>query len=254
MSTCSDYFSEIFKQISCKTPVIVLKDIKTKHLEILLDYMYQGEVNVSQSELSCLIQAAECLRIKGLAVPDDNISETKPEPGSNIRKHKYNDVTKDVSKSNFKKKKLDENSYLKEQENNLIHDKELKSQNENSPKEQYLKFPSAHTDSSNKTIKERNSHVETQNILTKDKEHQIKDLELPDTVKEEPPEEDLLDLVVIKQDAEEMALSDYNQSNLNEISFSHSTEENFPQAIPGFLSESSSSLPNAEVIIYCNSF
>ena len=54
-----------------KSPVIVLKDIKCEDLEALLDYMYLGEVNVRQSDLASLIKAAENLRIKGLAVPDD---------------------------------------------------------------------------------------------------------------------------------------------------------------------------------------
>lgn len=43
----------------------------TQDLEALLNYMYLGEVNVLQTDLSRLIKAAECLRIKGLAVPDE---------------------------------------------------------------------------------------------------------------------------------------------------------------------------------------
>ncbi|XP_045105177.1 longitudinals lacking protein, isoforms H/M/V-like isoform X11 [Portunus trituberculatus] len=72
MSTCSDYFAEIFEKTPCKNPVVVLKDIKKSDLEALLDYMYIGEVDVRQSELAGLIKAAECLRIKGLAVPDED--------------------------------------------------------------------------------------------------------------------------------------------------------------------------------------
>ncbi|XP_050709236.1 uncharacterized protein LOC126994032, partial [Eriocheir sinensis] len=52
--------------------LVVLKDIKRTDLEALLDYMYIGEVDVRQSELAGLIKAAECLRIKGLAVPDED--------------------------------------------------------------------------------------------------------------------------------------------------------------------------------------
>merc|ERR1719187_2713284 len=79
MSTCSDYFAEIFDCIDktpCKNPVVVLKDIKKSDLDALLDYMYLGEVDVRQSELSGLIKAAECLRIKGLAVPDEDPSKS----------------------------------------------------------------------------------------------------------------------------------------------------------------------------------
>ncbi|XP_045103748.1 protein glass-like isoform X22 [Portunus trituberculatus] len=71
LSTCSDYFCAMFDKTACKSPVIVLKDIKSEDLEALLDYMYLGEVNVRQSDLASLIKAAENLRIKGLAVPDD---------------------------------------------------------------------------------------------------------------------------------------------------------------------------------------
>ncbi|XP_071528445.1 uncharacterized protein [Panulirus ornatus] len=71
LSTCSDYFCAMFDKTACKSPVIVLKDIKCEDLEALLDYMYLGEVNVRQSDLASLIKAAENLRIKGLAVPDD---------------------------------------------------------------------------------------------------------------------------------------------------------------------------------------
>ncbi|XP_042224524.1 longitudinals lacking protein, isoforms H/M/V-like isoform X19 [Homarus americanus] len=71
LSTCSDYFCAMFDKTACKSPVIVLKDIKSEDLEALLDYMYLGEVNVRQCDLASLIKAAENLRIKGLAVPDD---------------------------------------------------------------------------------------------------------------------------------------------------------------------------------------
>lgn len=74
MSTCSDYFGEVFERTTCKSPVVILKDIRHHDLEALLDYMYLGEVDVKQSELAGLIKAAECLRIKGLAVPDEDPS------------------------------------------------------------------------------------------------------------------------------------------------------------------------------------
>merc|ERR1739838_279867 len=78
MSTCSDYFEEMFERTNCKHPVIVLKDIRHEDLEALLNYMYVGEVNVLQNELAGLIKAAECLQIKGLAVPDEAPSKDSP--------------------------------------------------------------------------------------------------------------------------------------------------------------------------------
>ena len=71
LSTCSEYFDQIFQRTQCKHPVIVLKDVRSDDLEALLNYMYLGEVNVLQDRLSGLIKNAESLRIKGLAVPDE---------------------------------------------------------------------------------------------------------------------------------------------------------------------------------------
>ena len=50
----------------------MLKDIKVSQLEALLSYMYVGEVEVKQNDLDELIKAAECLRIKGLAFPNED--------------------------------------------------------------------------------------------------------------------------------------------------------------------------------------
>ena len=79
LSTCSEYFEEMFDSIMDKHPIIVLKDIKGEVFEALLKYMYIGEVNVIQERLSELISAAECLKIKGLAVPDED--PTPPKSG-----------------------------------------------------------------------------------------------------------------------------------------------------------------------------
>ena len=76
LSTCSEYFEQMFERTNCRHPIIVLKDIRKEDLEALLNYMYVGEVNVLQNNLSGLIKAAEGLRIKGLAVPDESPAET----------------------------------------------------------------------------------------------------------------------------------------------------------------------------------
>lgn len=71
VSSCSDYFDMIFQATVCKHPVIVMKDIRHEDMEALLNYMYLGEVKVLQRDLPGLLRAAECLKIKGLAVPDE---------------------------------------------------------------------------------------------------------------------------------------------------------------------------------------
>ncbi|XP_047478306.1 protein tramtrack, beta isoform-like isoform X25 [Penaeus chinensis] len=80
LSTCSEYFENMFEHTPCKHPIIVLKDVKPDELEALLSYMYAGVVSVAQNDLARLIKAAEMLQIKGLAVPDE------PPPSEESRK------------------------------------------------------------------------------------------------------------------------------------------------------------------------
>ncbi|KAK4312681.1 hypothetical protein Pmani_015916 [Petrolisthes manimaculis] len=111
LSTCSEYFSEIFERTPCKNPVIVLKDILCQDLEFLLDYMYIGEVNVRQNDLSSLIKAAECLKIKGLAVPDDDPkyqSNSKCHGVGNTRQQRYTDSGERISPPPTKRKRTEE--------------------------------------------------------------------------------------------------------------------------------------------------
>lgn len=58
-----------------KHPIIILKDVKFAELRAMMDYMYRGEVNISQDQLGALLKAAESLQIKGL-------SDNKPPPST----------------------------------------------------------------------------------------------------------------------------------------------------------------------------
>merc|ERR1711976_322538 len=49
-----------------------LKDVDSKHMELLLNYMYRGEINVEESELMGLLATAKSLQIKGLTEADDD--------------------------------------------------------------------------------------------------------------------------------------------------------------------------------------
>jgi hypothetical protein len=47
-----------------------MKDMKHWEVQALVDFMYKGEVNVSQEELNSLLVAAEALQIRGLCGSD----------------------------------------------------------------------------------------------------------------------------------------------------------------------------------------
>ncbi|XP_067009074.2 protein tramtrack, alpha isoform isoform X6 [Anabrus simplex] len=75
LSICSPYFKQLFKVNPCKHPIVILKDVQHKDLVDILQFMYQGEVNVRQEDLGAFLKTAELLQIKGLTGQD---SPTEP--------------------------------------------------------------------------------------------------------------------------------------------------------------------------------
>eukprot|EP00092_Neocalanus_flemingeri_P002190 GFUD01002330.1.p1 GENE.GFUD01002330.1~~GFUD01002330.1.p1 ORF type:complete len:331 (-),score=83.47 GFUD01002330.1:381-1373(-) len=76
LSACSPYFRELLKGNPCQHPIIILRDIKYDDLFSLLQFMYNGEVNVAQDQLNSFLKSAESLKIRGLT---DNESENAAE-------------------------------------------------------------------------------------------------------------------------------------------------------------------------------
>ena len=63
-----------------KHPILILKDVSFIELKAMLDYMYRGEVNISQEQLGTFLKAAESLHIKGLTDSSNNSSNNDLPP------------------------------------------------------------------------------------------------------------------------------------------------------------------------------
>ncbi|XP_076260631.1 uncharacterized protein LOC143196649 isoform X2 [Rhynchophorus ferrugineus] len=72
LSVCSPFFKELFRVNPCKHPIVILPDVNYDALKSLLQFMYQGEVSVSQEEIPTFMKVAETLKVKGLT---DNSSD-----------------------------------------------------------------------------------------------------------------------------------------------------------------------------------
>ncbi|XP_023703636.1 longitudinals lacking protein isoform X5 [Cryptotermes secundus] len=79
LSACSPYFELLLSQHDEKHPIVILKDVKFQELKAMVDYMYHGEVNISQDQLGALLKAAESLQIKGLSDSGGGGSERERE-------------------------------------------------------------------------------------------------------------------------------------------------------------------------------
>ncbi|XP_077516190.1 uncharacterized protein LOC144126116 isoform X5 [Amblyomma americanum] len=67
LSACSPFFQALFVENPCKHPIVILKDMRYMDLKAIVEFMYRGEVNVSQDQLTALLKTAETLKVKGLA-------------------------------------------------------------------------------------------------------------------------------------------------------------------------------------------
>lgn len=67
LSACSPYFQALFVDNPCQHPIIIMRDIKWPELKAAVEFMYKGEINVSQDQIGPLLKVAEMLKIRGLA-------------------------------------------------------------------------------------------------------------------------------------------------------------------------------------------
>jgi len=67
LCACSGYFSHILRTIHpTQHPVLLLSDVRPTDLTALMDFIYYGQVNITQDSLQSFLKIAEKLKIKGL--------------------------------------------------------------------------------------------------------------------------------------------------------------------------------------------
>ena len=78
LSSSSDFFKDLFKKANHTNPLIFLSGFDSKVLTAVLDYIYNGAVNLFQKEIDLFIESAQKLKIHGLTqkLMEDNIEST----------------------------------------------------------------------------------------------------------------------------------------------------------------------------------
>ena len=75
-----DHFQELFLENNSKRPVIVLSGVKVSDLRAIMQFIYTGEVNVTEVDLPDLLEVAEMLGVRGLKSGADKENEEEAEP------------------------------------------------------------------------------------------------------------------------------------------------------------------------------
>ena len=105
LSACSDFFKNIFKKVDQQNPLIYLAGIRTIDIQMFLEYMYHGEVQILQEELNQFLKVAEKLKIDGL-IGTNEITDFVEEKqhSDNIEESSEETILVEDFKSNIVKK------------------------------------------------------------------------------------------------------------------------------------------------------
>ena len=81
LSACSEYFRNIFKKNKHSHPLLCLEGVSSKDVRNMMDYVYNGELQIFQEDLDGFLNVAQRLKIEGLITdPDDEEKVNNLEP------------------------------------------------------------------------------------------------------------------------------------------------------------------------------
>ena len=89
LSACSEYFKEIFKRNKHQSTLVCLEGLLEKDLTHVLDYMYNGEVNIYQEDLDRFLGVAQRLKLEGLLEHDFNNEDVMPSGEADAEEQQY---------------------------------------------------------------------------------------------------------------------------------------------------------------------
>ena len=66
LSASSEFFKNILKKTSHSNPLIYLHGFSSKYLQLMMDYIYEGETQIFQTDIDTFLEAGKKLKIEGL--------------------------------------------------------------------------------------------------------------------------------------------------------------------------------------------
>ena len=82
LGSCSSLFKRLLSNTHNTNPIVYLQGISKKHLELLLEYIYQGRCHIQQDDLDAFLTTGRELRISDLTqeiVPSKGINGVFPD-------------------------------------------------------------------------------------------------------------------------------------------------------------------------------
>ena len=106
LSASSEFFKNILKKANHTNPLIYLSGVDFKNLSFIMDYIYQGEVQLFQKDLDNFLDTAQKLKIDGLigGKEEDSNQDLYASEIENTLKSEYStEVVEEEKDSKFRK-------------------------------------------------------------------------------------------------------------------------------------------------------
>ena len=89
LSACSEYFKSIFRRNKHPNPLLCLEGVSSKDVRNVMDYIYNGEVQIFQEDLDRFLNVAQRLKLEGLLSKPNAVQEAsdkEAELSNNVEK------------------------------------------------------------------------------------------------------------------------------------------------------------------------
>lgn len=96
LSACSEVFRDLFQSMPHSNPYLYLDSFDSQEILLVLDYIYQGEVQIHQENLNRFLELADKLKLEGLQDNGGNADDSEiavDEDEKLIRKETKQDIT-----------------------------------------------------------------------------------------------------------------------------------------------------------------
>ena len=67
LSACSPFFSTLLNTNTHPHPMIYMREVMSKHIKAIIDFIYHGEANIYEDDLNNFLALADEFQLKGLA-------------------------------------------------------------------------------------------------------------------------------------------------------------------------------------------
>ena len=78
LSACSDFFKTIFHSNTHSHPLLYLDGVDNREINLMLDYIYQGEVQIYQENLDRFLEIAKKFNLGGLVTEENDEAKSQP--------------------------------------------------------------------------------------------------------------------------------------------------------------------------------